>query len=194
MKKGDATRARILEEAAKQASLRGLAAVSLNDVAEAIGLSKSGLFKHFQAKEAMQQAVLEATIDRVKEAVWVHALAKPPGRERLDELFQRFMDWDEFECGEYGCLVSSSTVEFDDQPGPIRDLLHQSQHRMFNAITRAITELRDPPLDDELARQLAFELRAYVMAFTNLRRIMPPGEARRRAWTAYRDLIARIEA
>ena len=38
MKKGDATRIRILETAARQAAVRGLAGVSLNDVAESVAL------------------------------------------------------------------------------------------------------------------------------------------------------------
>ena len=53
MRKGEATRERILEEAARQAAARGLGGVSLNDVAGAVGISKSGLFKHFDSKEAM---------------------------------------------------------------------------------------------------------------------------------------------
>ena len=83
MKKGEATRARILEEAARQAALRGLTGVSLNDVAEAVGLSKSGLFKHFESKEAMQLAVLQATLERFADYVWAPASILPPGRGRL---------------------------------------------------------------------------------------------------------------
>jgi len=49
LRKGEATRARIVDEAARQAAVRGLTGVSLADVADAIGLSKSGLFKHFDS-------------------------------------------------------------------------------------------------------------------------------------------------
>ena len=44
------------------ASVRGLAAVSLNDIAGAVGLSKSGVFKHFGDKEDLHLAVLEASV------------------------------------------------------------------------------------------------------------------------------------
>ena len=92
MKKGDATRARILDEAASQASMRGLAAVSLNDVAEAIAMSKSGLFKHFRAKEHLQQAALQATMNRFVHYVWEPVKAMPPGREKVQALFERQLD------------------------------------------------------------------------------------------------------
>jgi AcrR family transcriptional regulator len=193
MRKGDATRARILDEAARQASLRGLATVSLNDVAEAIGISKSGVFKHFQAKEAMQQAVLEATAERVVAFVWAPAREVPRGRERLDFIFRRMLDWEEHECGEYGCLVQSSTVEFDDQPGPIRDMLHATQAKVMQGVMREIGKLREPPLDAEVVAQAAFEFRCLITGFGAMRRTLAPGEARRRALAAYEQLMQRLQ-
>lgn len=194
MKKGDATRIRILEEAANQASLRGLATVSLNDVAEAIGISKSGVFKHFQAKEAMQQAVLEKTIERFRAAVWVPVMDLPPGQVRLGALFDKSLDWDEFECGEYGCLIQSATVEFDDQPGPIRDLLHNAKRLLSQTVQREFKALRDPPLDDESCAQAAFEFSSFVLGFEDSRRVIGAAEARARARAAYEGLIRRLLA
>jgi AcrR family transcriptional regulator len=192
MRKGDATRARILDEAARQASLRGLAIVSLSDVAEAIGISKSGVFKHFQSKEAMQQAVLEATAERVIAFVWRPARDVPRGRERLDFIFRRMLDWEEFECGDYGCLVQSSTVEFDDQPGPIREMLHATQAKVMQAVMREIGKLHEPALDPETVAQAAFEFRCLIAGFGSVRRTLAPGEARRRALTAYEQLMHRL--
>ena len=193
VRKGDATRARILHEAATQASLRGLATVSLNDVAEAIGISKSGVFKHFESKEAMQQAVLEATAARLVEKVWTPALQDPAGPARLEKIFVGMLDWDEVECGDYGCLIQSATVEFDDQPGGIRDFLHDRQRRLQRAIERELRALRDPPLEDEAVAQAAFELRSYLTGFIATRRTSAPGEARRRAMLAFAGLVDRLE-
>ena len=91
MKKGEATRARIVEAAAKLASVRGLAAISLNDVAEAVGLSKSGVFKHFDSKDALHQAVLDATVQRYLEVIWAPAMKLPQGPERLTLIFDRWI-------------------------------------------------------------------------------------------------------
>ena len=59
MRKGEATRARIVTEAGRMASVKGLAAVSLANIAEAVGISKSGVFKHFGDKDDLHLAVLE---------------------------------------------------------------------------------------------------------------------------------------
>ena len=52
--KGAATHARLIDEAMTQVTVRGLAAVSLQDVAGAAGVSKSAVLKHFQSKEALK--------------------------------------------------------------------------------------------------------------------------------------------
>lgn len=194
MRKGDATRARILEEAAQQASLRGLTAVSLNDVAEAIGISKSGVFKHFQSKEAMQLAVLEATVDRFRAVVWTPVLPLPQGAVRLKAMFQRMLDWDEEECGQYGCLIQSATVEFEDQPGPMRDLLQEGHGELLRVLATEFKAVRSPPLDDEAAAQAAFEFKCFSGGFTSTRRVIGAAEARRRATIAFDGLINRLLA
>ena len=192
MTKGAATRSRILDEAAKQASLRGLAVVSLNDVAESIGMSKSGLFKHFQAKEVMQHAVLEATIERFRKVVWEPAQELPAGRARLDALFEGRLNWDEFVCGEFGCLMHSAQVEFEDQPGAIRELLHDATRKLTEIMHGEFAALKTPAMSDDEIAQATFEYNGLVTGFYQSRRVMAEGEARLRARTAYIGLMQRL--
>lgn len=192
MRKGDATKARILDEAATQASVRGLAAVSLNDVAEAIGLSKSGLFKHFHAKEAMQQAALEATMARFVRFVWEPVKAMAPGRAKIEALFERQLDWIERECGPGGCLIQQASVELDDQPGPLREFLRQGQLLWRKTVRRELAALRDPPLSDERAEQAFFEMNGISMSFGEALRLFGDANARRRANTAFEALLDRV--
>ena len=105
MRKGEATRERIVAEAARQAAQRGLADVRLADVADAVGLSKSGLFKHFDSKEAMQLAVIERVMNRYLQFIWGDAESRPPGRPRLEAVFARWLDWAESEWPDSGCPV-----------------------------------------------------------------------------------------
>src|SRR5258705_13467027 len=107
MSKGDETRVRIIAECARQAAARGLGGVSLNDVAAAVGLSKSGLFKHFESKEAMQRAVLEQVLDHFLEFVWRPAEALPAGRKRLEKVVERWLKWGESEIAAGGCPIAA---------------------------------------------------------------------------------------
>ena len=56
---GERSRAAILEEAAKLSTVEGLGGLSLARLADAVGMSKSGLFAHFGSKEELQLATVE---------------------------------------------------------------------------------------------------------------------------------------
>jgi AcrR family transcriptional regulator len=191
VRKGEATRVRILDEAARQAAVRGLSIVSLNDVAEAVGLSKSGLFKHFDSKEAMQLAVLQATLERFADYVWAPASQRPPGRGRLETIFERWIEWSEVENAEGGCLIMAATSELDDQPGPLRDLLQRQQKRWYRTLVREFQALCDPPLSERQARLAAFQMKSFVLGHNENRRLLEDADARGLADASFRDLLDR---
>ena len=62
--KGEQTRVAILDEALKVASRLGLEGLTIGSLAEATGMSKSGLFAHFGSREDLQLAVLEHAAQR----------------------------------------------------------------------------------------------------------------------------------
>ena len=57
--KGERTRNAILETAAALATEEGLEPLSIGRLAEATGMSKSGLFAHFGSKEELQLATVD---------------------------------------------------------------------------------------------------------------------------------------
>lgn len=191
LKKGEATRARILQEAARQAALRGLTGVSLNDVAEAVGLSKSGLFKHFESKEDMHLAVVQMVTDRFRDLVWTPAAQLPPGRARLEAVFERWLDWCEDDWAESGCPLMQLSVELDDQPGPQRDLLQKQLQGFRKTVTREFNALRSPPLSDAEAQAAYFQMKSFVLGHSDARRMMGDADARRSATAAFEALIDR---
>ena len=58
--KGERTRAAILDEAARLATILGLDGLSIGGLAKATGMSKSGLYAHFGSKLELQLATIEA--------------------------------------------------------------------------------------------------------------------------------------
>ena len=53
---GQRSRTAILREAAQLATVEGITGLSIGRLAEAVGMSKSGLFAHFGSKEELQLA------------------------------------------------------------------------------------------------------------------------------------------
>lgn len=192
MRKGEATRARIVDEAARQASIRGLRAVSLADLAVGVGLSKSGVFKHFEDKDDLQMAVLRATVRRYLALIWAPALQEPAGRQRVSVIFDRWMDWVELESGPGGCLIMQASREFDDQPGPIRDYLKECHVSWQRLMAGELKAAASPPLSEQAAIQAAFDMKSYILGFAEQRRLMDDQNSRTWARAAFDTLLARI--
>jgi AcrR family transcriptional regulator len=186
--KGQATHARLIDEAMTQVTVRGLAAVSLADVAGASGVSKSAVLKHFQSKEALQAEVVDAMIDRFKSAVWDPAEPLEPGRERLDRIFQGELDWIDGEDRPGGCPLKAAAIELDDQPGPLRDTLKNSQVRWAKVLKREFRTLYSDA-DDRALELKVFQFKGLVLAYSHSRRLLDDETARGQATAAYRALV-----
>jgi AcrR family transcriptional regulator len=194
--KGEQTRAAILDEALKIASRLGLEGLTIGSLADATGMSKSGLFAHFGSREDLQLAVLEHAAQRYGETVFAPVLKIERGLPRLRALFERWLDWTLSSGLPGGCLMISAAAEYDDRPGPIRDAVIANQHR-GNAITQKAVRLAieeghlTPGTDPE---QIAFEMLGIVLASHNHRRLLGDKEARKRSLTAFEQLIGRHAA
>lgn len=191
MRKGEATRLRIVDEAARQAASKGLGGVSLADIGGAIGLSKSGLFKHFDSKEAMQLAVVDHVVDRFTEFTWRPAEALPTAADRLAKVFDLWLDWEDTVWERGGCPIMAFSVEVDDQPGPVRDLLQKRLQQWRKTLIKQFGQLREPPLSEAEAQGAYFQMKSFALGHLDARRIMGDADARRSARAAFDALLER---
>ena len=168
--------------------------MSLNDVAEAAGLSKSGLFKHFESKEGMQEALLIDTGQRFLEFVWKPAESLPPGRARLERVFDLWMDWDAVENAVGGCLIMTASVELADQPGPLRDLVQGMLKRWNARLEREMQALTEPALSEEAARMGMFQMNSYILGHHQSARFLGELDARAAARASFLAMLDRLSA
>lgn len=63
------SRERILDEAARLFAERGYQGLSMREIAEAVGVSKAGLYYHFKDKEALFLAILLSSIENLEQLV-----------------------------------------------------------------------------------------------------------------------------
>jgi AcrR family transcriptional regulator len=162
---GIRSREAILRQAASLATVEGIEGLSLGRLADAVGMSKSGLFAHFRSKEELQLATIE-TADAIFEAEVVEpALQAPPGIPRLRALAEGFLAHLERGVFPGGCFFASVAAEIDTHPGPVRDRALASNAAWFGRLEAAVTEAQaDATVDEgEDPAQLAFELQAYLL-------------------------------
>jgi len=143
MSKKAMTREVILQQALRTASQIGISRLTIGTLAEASGLSKSGLFAHFGSKEALQLAVVEAAQQQFVQQVVRPALAQGRGMARLAALFESWVMrlYGREQPG--GCPLLAAAYEFDDQPGAIRDALVSGQRWQRETLQRLLQEALD---------------------------------------------------
>src|SRR5688572_12630567 len=134
--KGAATRDAIIDRAYGIACAAGLEGLSIGPLAQAVGMSKSGVFAHFGSREELQMAVLDEAGERFVAFVLRPALKQPRGLARLRAILEAWYDW--VRQSEGSCLLLSAASEYDDRPGPLRDRLVQHERRWREEIARAV--------------------------------------------------------
>jgi AcrR family transcriptional regulator len=190
--KGEETRDRILGIAVRQARVAGLEGLSIGGLARTAEMSKSGIFAHFGSKEDLQVAVMEAARADFVEAVFRPAMEAARGEARLRSLFHGWLDWEAGERHPGGCPIFGAALEFDDQPGPVREAVARILDEALRMLERAVSqgvEVGDFPPGTDPA-QVAFELHGILMSYHIQHRLLGRDDAHDRARTAFAAVLA----
>ena len=195
-RKGERTRAAILDEALRLVSKAGLDDLTIGTLAEATGMSKSGLFAHFGSREELLLAVLAHGQAQFTEVVFRPAMAKPRGLPRLRALFVNWLDWTESADLPGGCPMIGGAAEFDDKPGAVRDMLATGQRVWAETLKRTVRQaIEERQLENRTdPEQIAFEMFGIALVVHHHRRLLGYKKARERALTALDSLFERHSA
>lgn len=189
--RGERTRTAVLDAAVALATEQGLGGLSLAQLADRLGVSKSGLFAHWRSKEELQLATIERAREQWLEQVVSPALHAPKGVRRLWALHEArvtfYADW----VLPGGCFFAHSGFEFSVRPGPIRDRLIDALAEWLGLVERLVREaVQAGELDWTGApEQLAFEIDAMGMAMVYMSRLFTPDTVHRRARAAVLDRL-----
>lgn len=175
----DRTRAALVERATDLASTDGLEGVTIGRLAEATGLSKSGVTRHFPAKVELQLETLAHANARFERVVWAPAAGCTPGLERLRAICR---SWTAFLAGDTfpgGCFLSAASAEFDGRSGPVRDEVARSLSRWLRVLEReAATAIAGGELPESAdARGIAYQLNALAVGANQARQLLGDEEA-----------------
>jgi AcrR family transcriptional regulator len=192
MRKGEETRQAILGQAAQVASRMGLGGLTIGALAEELHLSKSGLFAHFQSKEALQVQTLRFAARLFVERVVRPALKAPRGEPRVRALFEGWMEWARADILQGGCLFVAAATELDDQEGAVRDELVRQQREWLDLVANvAATAVSEGHFRADLdTPQLAHDLYGVMLAFHHARRLLRDPQAESRARRGFEALVA----
>ena len=194
MGKGEQTRLTVLARAADLAAREGLSTLTIGDLAHRTQLSKSGLFAHFQSKEALQLEVLAYARDRFTDEVIRPAVRTERGEPRVRVLFEQWLAVAARMNAE--CLFVSASAEFDDRPGPVRDQLVRDHLDCRDSITQMFrTGIAEGDFrEDADPEQFAYELVGIMLGLFHAHRLLGDPRAAERAGRSFETLLAAARA
>jgi AcrR family transcriptional regulator len=181
MRKGELTRAAILDVALDLASRDGLEGLTIGLLADKMNMSKSGVFAHFGSREDLQIEVVKLYHHHFEQEVFYPSMKEPRGLPRLQTMFARWVKRVSVEIAS-GCIYISGAVEYDDRPGAIREELAGMVRAWKNALRRCVVQTIEmghlsAATDPD---QLTFEMYGLILALHHDARFLKlPGSVNR---------------
>jgi AcrR family transcriptional regulator len=196
MRKGEQTRAAILDAALDLSSRDGLEGLTIGILAERMQMSKSGVFAHFGSREDLQVEVVREYHHRFENEVFFPSLREPRGLPRLRAMLAR---WIEKRIQEVttGCIYISGAVEYDDRAAsPVREQLIASVSAWRSALLRAIAQAKEEghlraDTDPDL---MLFELYSVTLGLHHDARFLHLPDAVRHTWAALEKTIVSYQS
>ena len=166
-----------------------LESVSIGNLAKATRMSKSGLFAHFQSKENLQIEILKHAGELFAEGVVIPALMEKAGIVRIKALVNNWIAWSSKLNG--GCIFVSSSTEFTERPGKVRDFIIKQQEDWINSLRQvACSAIRVGDFRKNIdCDQFAFDLYSMLLGFHLYDKMLNNTETQKRQEVSLKRLL-----
>lgn len=163
--KGELTRQRILHAAANLASKEGLGAITFQRLRRLVGISESGVVKHFQRKAKLQEAVINYAWQRFREAVIEPSKIWSSNLERLYAMCVNWLNYVEEPVFDGGCFFCTVSLESRNRDQYLRSQLRSCMQGWLDYLTMGVNLcIREGSLPvDTDPHAFAFQLHCLLM-------------------------------
>jgi AcrR family transcriptional regulator len=191
--KGNETKERLLRVGLDQASVNGLAGVTLGQLASASGLSKSGLFAHFRSKEQLQIDLLDVMAQLGDRVIVEPALCAPEGLPRLITVVDLWFGWSNRAGLSGGCPVAGAMFELDDIDSDVRSHAAKIEARWREQLRTFVLDAKflDHLSGETDVDQFIWELYGIYLSHHVSSRFLREEDAGIRAKKAFESLVQR---
>jgi TetR/AcrR family transcriptional repressor of nem operon len=133
---------KIIHEALRQFSTKGFMSTSINDILEAVGTSKGGLYNHFKSKEDLFLSALSEArkIWRQRNLAGLHQLERP--LDKIKKLLENYRDHYLADSENFpgGCIFVNLAVELNDQQPHLAREVNEGFERFKGMIKRLLDQ------------------------------------------------------
>ncbi len=161
--KKQSTRSSILEKATQIASLEGLHGLTINTLAQALSMSKSGVFAHFGSKEELQIATLNTAWDIFSSCFEIPA--NTTDLQKVQVLLENWINYLEQDTFAGGCIFMAASAELDGQAGIVREYLLKLVVQTGQVLMQHLQQAQENQVLNPAipVQQMAFELHSFLL-------------------------------
>lgn len=140
-RKGAQTRQKIIEKCLRLFCVKGYANTSVNDILQATGLTKGGLYGHFAGKQDLWYAVYDAALSTWRKVVFQGIQSNAGPLERIGTLIENDLK-KKLGGNVYGggCFFHRMLVELSGQSNAMSDHLMQGFNQLAGLISAWLKE------------------------------------------------------
>lgn len=190
--KGQVTKNSILDLAMQLASTLGISGISIGELAKKAGMSKSGLFAHFESKDILQIDVLKLASERFVAQVLTPSFKVARGEPRIRAMFENWIKWNKNQKQlPGGCIFIAAAIELDDQPGALRDYVKKTQSDLMDAIAHAAQiAIEEGHFKKNVdPKQFAWSMYSFILGYHHFNRLLEDPTAEQRLRNSFEGLI-----
>ena len=120
MKKGEATRRRIVAQAAGLLNTQGYRATPVSEIMRVTGLRKGGIYRHFDSRTALTLEAFEYAVTRMDDRFLRAVEGRATATDALLALLDVFREASRDEAFHGGCPITNLAIESDDADPALR--------------------------------------------------------------------------
>ncbi len=140
MRKGEATRKRIVACTANLLNTHGYLGTPGSKIMQAAGLQKGGIYRHFESRDALAREAFEYAVARIRDRCLAAVEGKKTATDKLYALFEVARNASHEESYQGGCPMMNLAVESDDADPELRKLAREALTPFVNLSERVIAE------------------------------------------------------
>lgn len=138
MTKSEQTRALIIEQAAHLFNRKGYSGTSMQDVLDATGLAKGGIYGHFNSKEEIAVEAFEYASGQVLRELGARIKAQENARAKLTAIINYYYNFLESSPIEGGCPILNYSAHMGDVIPELQRSILQAVNKMLLSIATII--------------------------------------------------------
>ena len=140
MRKGEATRRRIVAQAADLLNTQGYRSTPVSEIMRITGLRKGGIYRHFDSRTTLTLEAFEYAVTRMRDRFLRAAEGKKTATETLLAFLDIFRAAPRDEAFHGGCPIMNLAIESDDADPELRNAARKAMAQMIGRFEQVIAE------------------------------------------------------